>query len=63
MHEKRDRQKGRQVAKKRLVRRREGRLVGGQRGKKGLHWPLSDIATIGISQTMAAAADMSMHIW
>lgn len=36
---------------------------GGQREKKGLHWPLSDIATIGISQTMAAAADMSMHIW
>ena len=36
---------------------------GGQREKKGLHWSLSDIATIGISQTMAAAADMPMHIW
>lgn len=45
------------------VRKRKGWVGGGQREKKGLHWPLSDIATIGISQTMAAAADMSMHIW
>lgn len=36
---------------------------GGHREKRGLHWPLSDITTIGISQTMAAAADMSVHIW
>lgn len=54
-------QKSRQVAKQRLS--QEGWVGGGQIEKKGLHLLLSDIATIGISQTMAAAADMSMHIW
>lgn len=33
-----------------------------ERGKRGLHLLLSDIATIGISQPMAGAADMPMHI-
>lgn len=35
----------------------------GQRERNGLHLPPSDRATIGISQTMAEAADMSVHIW
>lgn len=58
--------KSRQVATQRLRKKEEGfgcLVGGGQREKKGLHWSLSDIATIGISQTMAAAADMPMHIW